>query len=602
MDPASVAEAAKLQHPSFLTTEHLQAALAALVPGHQAALLPASAAHPLVAGQALQPQAAEQPSPARQQQAKRKGGRTCADDATAAGAAPPARPPPIKHEVYEDLEEKFQQLQAEREPKRHRGNPKGYQIKSFCKNPACGKQLSGGRTNRCEHCGFDLASHRRNSQLERLIKTGPMAAAQVRTSLRDAANEVHVRTGGRAVVLTLAYIEGGGPAPAQAIAYGKPAAAFVEARKELITSFEAACREHFKEAQATSAPGHQQPQDPQQQQQQQQPAPLLPPPLSAPPGPQQPHLLLHHHSLPHPGTGPSATSSTSQLLASLPGYQPGYPQTSLPLPPLSFTSATAASASAATTTTCPMGHPSPLPQPLPASLLPLVDLDSIISATLPDPQPLLARCREARLSGEVLCRLPQGMQLTVLMQAGLLPGEAASVVVELETRLRLLQLAPQLPGGNLAGVAAAAPGAQGPQQQQGQQQAAGGVYGAVGVQQGQRPSAVVQHPRNRHQVVVQQQQQQQEALQLQVQPLLAPQQQQGQVPASAFAGGPGAGSAGGNTACGNGGGGASFGPFPYFGAMSPNVTPPGLGPSGHSGMGPLLGPLHAALAAAATAG
>ncbi len=94
---------------------------------------------------------------------------------------------------------------AEREPKRHRANPKGTVIKSFCKNPACGKQLTNGRANTCHHCGYDLAAHRREAQLDRLLRAGPMAPAQVRTTLREAAQEAHVRSGGAAVVLTLVF-------------------------------------------------------------------------------------------------------------------------------------------------------------------------------------------------------------------------------------------------------------------------------------------------------------------------------------------------------------------------------------------------------------
>lgn len=108
---------------------------------------------------------------------------------------------------------------AEREPKKHRGNPKGYQIKPFCKNPACAKPLPGGRCNKCPHCLFDLASHRKEVQLEKLLKNGPLQPAAARNMLRDTANEVHVRTGGKAVIVTLVYVEGGHPAaaPAQAI-------------------------------------------------------------------------------------------------------------------------------------------------------------------------------------------------------------------------------------------------------------------------------------------------------------------------------------------------------------------------------------------------
>lgn len=94
---------------------------------------------------------------------------------------------------------------AEREPKRHRANPKGTVIKSFCKNPACGKQLTNGRANTCHHCGYDLAAHRREAQLDKLLRAGPMAPAQVRSTLKEAAQEVHVRSGGAAVVLTLVY-------------------------------------------------------------------------------------------------------------------------------------------------------------------------------------------------------------------------------------------------------------------------------------------------------------------------------------------------------------------------------------------------------------
>ncbi|GLC35953.1 hypothetical protein PLESTB_000522900 [Pleodorina starrii] len=432
MDPGAVGDAAKAQHQQVLTAEALQAALAALLPGAPsgaAQLLSISAQHPQL-GQVLVPVQTEQPNSSKQL-AKRKGGRTPEETA---GAGPP-RPPPIKHEVYEDLEEKFNQLQSEREPKRHRGNPKGYQIKSFCKNPACGKQLNGGRTNRCEHCGFDLASHRRNSQLERLIKSGPLTQSQVRTSLRDAANEVHVRTGGKAVVLTLVYIEGGGPAPAQAIAYGKPAAAFVEARKELITSFEAACREHFKEPQAAGVPPQQQPhQHPhhagaasQQQQQHHQHQLGIPP-------------LLGPQSDPAASTAAAGSSTAASAAA------PPRPCTLGPSSQLLSAVNAAAAAAAAAATAGPGGLPGPPTGAATAATAaaaappPPVDLDSVIAATLSDPAAAIARCCEARVSGDVLARLPQTMQLTVLMQAGLLAGEAASVVVELESRQRLQQL------------------------------------------------------------------------------------------------------------------------------------------------------------------
>ncbi|GIL73210.1 hypothetical protein Vretimale_4824 [Volvox reticuliferus] len=420
MDPGAVADAAKGQPQQVLTAEALQAALAALLPGAPtgaAQLLSAPVQH-TVLGQALQVQAEQQNLI--KHPAKRKPARNTTEEPSSAAALP--RPPPIKHEVYEDLEEKFNQLQAEREPKRHRGNPKGYHIKSFCKNPACGKQLNGGRTNRCEHCGFDLASHRRNSQLERLIKSGPLTHAQVRTTLRDAANEVHVRTGGKAVVLTLMYIEGGGPAPAQAIAYGKPAAAFVESRKELITNFEASCRDHFKEQQV--------PNPPQQQTNQ-----------------EQPHPQQHHLG-----------AAGSQLCAISPLLGPQFPGTSVASataaarpcslgPSSQFLSAV--NAAAAAVATAPGSGPLQLGQS--ASVLPLVasavsphvqpvELESVIASTLADPEIAIARCRDARVSGDVLARLPQAMQLTVLMQAGLLPGEAASVVVELESRQRLQNL------------------------------------------------------------------------------------------------------------------------------------------------------------------
>ncbi|GLI69111.1 hypothetical protein VaNZ11_013658, partial [Volvox africanus] len=400
-----------------LTAEALQAALAALLPGSPtgaAQLLSVPAQHTIL-GQTLQVQAAHANST--KHPAKRKSTRNTTEEPPGATALP--RPPPIKHEVYEDLEEKFNQLQAEREPKRHRGNPKGYHIKSFCKNPACGKQLNGGRTNRCEHCGFDLASHRRNSQMERLIKSGPLTHAQVRTTLRDAANEVHVRTGGKAVVLTLMYIEGGGPAPAQAIAYGKPAAAFVESRKELITNFEASCRDHFKDQQVPNAP--------QQQPNQEQLHP-------------QQHLL---------GAAGSQLGNISQLLGpQVPGTSTASASAAArpcPLGPSSqlLSAVNTAAATAPGTGGLQWGQVGP-GLPLAATAVPShvqpIDLESVITSTLTDPEVAMARCRDARISGDVLGRLSQAMQLTVLMQAGLLPGEAASVVVELESRQRLQHL------------------------------------------------------------------------------------------------------------------------------------------------------------------
>ncbi|KXZ56399.1 hypothetical protein GPECTOR_1g355 [Gonium pectorale] len=255
---------------------------------------------------------------------------------------------------------------------------------------------------------------------------------QVRSSLRDAANEAHVRTGGKAVVLTLLYMEGTPQAPCQAFAFGKPAAAFVEAHKDLVTSFEEACREHFKEQQLP--PGAAQAQQQQRQETQVQapqsgplPLPLAQLQLGAAAGLASPTPLT---MLPV-STGPSA-------------QRPGAATVSV-VPPSHLLPAAAISAQATGAT----GF-QPLPPGVPLSSGPLapgqlatgalpVDLESIISATLADPGPAIARCREARVSGEVLARLPQAMQLTVLMQTGMPAGEAASVVVELESRLRLLQ-------------------------------------------------------------------------------------------------------------------------------------------------------------------
>ncbi|PNH12693.1 hypothetical protein TSOC_000348 [Tetrabaena socialis] len=295
---------------------------------------------------------------------------------------------------------------------------------------------------------------------------------RARTNLRDAANEAHVRSGGKTVVLTLLYTEGAAPAPAQAIAYGKPAAAFVDSHKELLSSFEAACRQHFREQQ----PQHEQDQGqgqqqqsrgseealqaPQQQQQQQQQQPgaqlLLPPSLHAAflqsisgggtaPGAAWPGLVAPRPVAPGPPVHPLRTSAN---LAASSGTGPAS-ETSGPADP---------SAAAALLFGPPPGlflPPAPVPPPLAppgAQALHSVDLDSVIGATLADPAAAAARCRSARLSGGVLVRLPQGMQLSVLMQAGLLPGEAAAVVVELESRLRLLQLQPPPPLLNIAAL------------------------------------------------------------------------------------------------------------------------------------------------------
>lgn len=75
---------------------------------------------------------------------------------------------------------------------------------------------------------------------------------------------------------------------------------------------------------------------------------------------------------------------------------------------------------------------------------PAVDLEGAIHAVLPAEvvAEAVERCRAARLRGDVLVRLPQTLQLTLLMQAGLPPGDAASVVVEVETQLRAAAVEP----------------------------------------------------------------------------------------------------------------------------------------------------------------
>ncbi len=105
MDPGAVTDGSKGQHPQFIAAESLQAALLALLPGAAGPLLP-------VPAQPLQPQSVQaqlaQGGPTKQP-SRRKASRSTVEEPASAG---PPRPPPIKHEVYEDLEEKFNQLQS----------------------------------------------------------------------------------------------------------------------------------------------------------------------------------------------------------------------------------------------------------------------------------------------------------------------------------------------------------------------------------------------------------------------------------------------------------------------------------------------------------